>query len=165
MKVATNSHAHCPASAPRCGYNGIFLVWSIQVHPLRRLLVDWAWSGLGNRHMTSHHMIPHMAGLSRDLLYIGFLDPIHSPKQVSDLACTPPWVHLHGVNLPVLLLIGLHLSQGPRVPTSVTSCIWGAWIISEQKHWSTSLTWSLHDGQVLVLILKHSVKLMSPLEK
>jgi hypothetical protein len=43
----TNAHTHFPATAPKHGYSGIFSVRSIQVHPLWRLLVDWAWSGLG----------------------------------------------------------------------------------------------------------------------
>jgi hypothetical protein len=79
----TNAYAHCPLSAPRCGYSGIFLVCSIQVHPLGiypfgRLLVDWACSGLASGHMTPlHHTISNMAGLRRHPMYIGFPGPIH----------------------------------------------------------------------------------------
>jgi hypothetical protein len=47
----------------------LFLVWSIDVHPIWGLLVDWAWIGSGG----GGHMIPlHMVWLSRDPLYISF---------------------------------------------------------------------------------------------
>jgi hypothetical protein len=53
----------------KCGFCEIFLVCSIQVHPLESLLVDWAWSGLGSGHMIPLHMISHMVGLRKDPLY------------------------------------------------------------------------------------------------
>jgi hypothetical protein len=39
-KAMTNAYAHCLASAPRCDFSGMFLVCSIQVPALERLLVD-----------------------------------------------------------------------------------------------------------------------------
>jgi hypothetical protein len=70
----TTVRAHCPESADySCGYSGIFLVCSIQVHSLERLLWDWAWSDLcvgggGVAHDSTHGRV------SRDMLYmyIGF---------------------------------------------------------------------------------------------
>ncbi len=113
---------YCPASVSKCGYSGIFLVCSIQVHPLLRLLFDLAWSGLSSEHMILLKMIPHMARLCRNSLYISFLGSIHSRKQVSDLVRTLLGVSLHG-----LLPFGLHLSQGPGVHTTGTSCALDAW--------------------------------------
>ncbi len=68
----TNVYAHSPAPESRWGYIGIFLVWSLQVNPPEKLLVDWACSGLGSGHMTPRHMISHRAGPGRDLLFIDY---------------------------------------------------------------------------------------------
>ncbi len=72
-----NAYAHCRSSAHTRGYSGIFLVCSLQVHLLERQLVDAASRGWGSGNMTSNQMIPHMARLNRDLLFFGFLGPIH----------------------------------------------------------------------------------------
>ncbi len=39
---------HCPASGSRCGYSGVLFVCSILVPLVERLLVYWAWIGLGS---------------------------------------------------------------------------------------------------------------------
>jgi hypothetical protein len=70
LECSKRKHTHCPASGAING-NGGFLVDSIQVHPLGRLQVEWAWSGLdgeGGGYLTPLHMISRMAGSSRDLL-------------------------------------------------------------------------------------------------
>jgi hypothetical protein len=41
--------------------------------------------------MTSYHLIPHMARLSRDPLYIGFLGPIHLYSTDFDEALNGKW--------------------------------------------------------------------------
>ncbi len=73
----TTVHANCPASAAdRFGYSGIFLVCSIQVHSWedgKQTEPEIAWarrlSGLGGGGALLN-IIPHIAGLSRDPLYI-----------------------------------------------------------------------------------------------
>ncbi len=91
----TNAYEHILAFAPRYVYSGIFLVCSIQLRPLKRLLADWACSDLGNGHITPHHMISHMAELSRDLLYICLLGPIQDlPDTYWHVSvCTVLYVH------------------------------------------------------------------------
>ncbi len=97
----TNASAYCPASVSRCGYSWIFLVSSIEVHPLESLLVDLVCSGLGSGHMTPHHMISHIARLSTSSFLIQYntnhhttdLDPpIHTVLYMHyDLNILIPW--------------------------------------------------------------------------
>jgi hypothetical protein len=72
-KVNDDAHSQCPTSGSKCGFCEIFLVCSIQVHPLESLLVDLAWSGLFSGHMIPLNMISHMARLNKDPLYITLL--------------------------------------------------------------------------------------------
>jgi hypothetical protein len=64
-------------SRSRCGYSEIFLVCSIQVHPLERHLatgleVVWAVGG-DSGYVIPPHMISHLARISWDPLYISLL--------------------------------------------------------------------------------------------
>ncbi len=54
-------HSHCLTYGFRCGYIGIFLVCSVQVHTLARLLSDWAWNG-----PCSGYMIPRRQRRRKD---------------------------------------------------------------------------------------------------
>jgi hypothetical protein len=97
----TIAYAYCPASASRYGYSWIFLVSSIEVHPLERLQVDWVCSGLGSGHMTPHRIISHIARLSTSSFLMQYntnhhttdLDPpIHTVLYMNnDLNRSIPW--------------------------------------------------------------------------
>ncbi len=84
----TCTSTHCPASAFRCGYSRIFLVCSIQVNRLERLLVDRVCSSLGSGDMNPHHKSSYIAGLTLILTSDRFY-----PYRVPYMTLTPPPSH------------------------------------------------------------------------